>query len=249
DGACARLGRVATLTWEDLPAAAARQSNDSGIDLSTVLSSGKSTRPIGWAVNHYLENHATHRAGWREFRDEVDYGGADVSAEFARLVGDPSTVEVEIEDWLATPRSQQPLKPVYLDWTHVAPGSVRSSTTAFSFATVKAAVTTFSVTMPDELGPDDVGGVVSNYKDGSNLRSWLVSRDGTVSYFQVLDGKVTLKTVKRVSTEGDWTWTLDHQAHTVTLHGEVFELPQDLPTAAGPAAYSSNILFEGMTWE
>lgn len=249
DGACVRLGVRPLLTLEDYPARALEELERDGLDLAAVVDGEVApSRPVAMAVYGFL---ASERgAAFRAFRDEVDGGRVDVGAAFREHLGPPDAMAAEVITWLRG--AQLPMTPTFLEWAHVDATTVDGWADVFTIAPVKRPVDRFSVRVAAGAGADAAVGVVLGLRDTMRWTA-LVVRGARVETFEVDGGArwVDRGAAPPLPAGGARRFEVAHGDGevTVTVDGEPFTLPHDLPRSGGLALNATRARFEGIAWE
>ena len=220
DGRCVAIGADPRVTFEDSWAIAA-ESAASGADLQAWIDDDDFPgRPEMMAVVHYAERADT--AAWRAFRDAMDFGDGDTYAVDSSAWADHVSV------------NQEPLTPVWLDWIHRTPDTLRGvSPGVLSVARVKATPVDWTVALPLG-GAAYVGGLIGWSDDSFDLL--LVDAGGEVSRWQhtpTLDDWSVIDQLGAVDDPLIWS----QGAGGLTLGGQPVDVVSTLPPAAGHALY------------
>jgi hypothetical protein len=190
DGACVRLGVLPTLSWEDLPADALALEQGAGLEVGAIVDgSAGPSRPAAWALTHFLDrgDDGAHRAAFDAFRAQVDTTGDASLANFTALVGDPTQLGGSLSAWL--PTSQEPMRPVYTEWTHVGPGEVvGESPGVFSIAVTRQSPAHFETryAVPDAAAWS--AGLVLGYDAPGEFSALVVDSTGALRTFTATNG-------------------------------------------------------------
>ncbi len=255
DGQCIRLGVVSMLSWEDLPRKALDEVAQSGLDAASILSGTTvPSRAVSWAITSYLERGEgrTKTDAFAAYRALMDGGSAAGPEAFEALLGPLSSIELGIAGWL--PEAQEPLEPIYTEWMHVSPGTVRSLRTGrLTLARVKRPHSSFEVSI-DERSSGAYAGVLAGFTDTSNYVAYLVGDDLQISEFKLVGGTASWNLIGKGVKPGEggsFTWTVSHAgADTqVTVNGVSLSAAGGFQPASGPAAYDADAKFARMNWQ
>jgi hypothetical protein len=190
DGACARLGVLPTLSWEDLPADALALEQGAGLEVGAIVDgSAGPSRPAAWALAHFLDrgDDGAHRAAFDAFRAQVDTTGDASLASFTALVGDPTQLGGSLSAWL--PTSQEPMRPVYTEWTHVGPGEVvGESPGVFSIAVTRESPAHFETRYAVPEAAAWSAGLVLGYDAPGEFSALVVDSTGALRTFTATNG-------------------------------------------------------------
>jgi hypothetical protein len=220
DGRCVAIGADPRVTFEDSWAIAA-ESSTSGADLQRWIDDDAFPgRPEMMSLVHHAERDDTDR--WRAFRDAMDFG-------------DGGDYLVDTQAWTDhVSQNQEPLTPIWLDWIHRTPDTVRGvSPGVLSVARSKEAPRDWTVA----LSLSDaayVGGLIGWSDDSFDLV--LVDAQGEVSRWQhtpTLDDWSVIDQLDAVADPLVWT----QGPSGLTLGGQTLDVVSDLPPAAGHALY------------
>jgi len=254
DGRCIRLGVIQMLSWEDLPSRALEMISSSGLDTAGIVSGTKdASRAESWAIVAYLERgkDGEFADAFAAYRALMDAGSATGPTEFEELLGPLEAFGPAIAAWL--PTAQEPLTPIYTEWMHVAPGTVRSLRTGLlSLARVKAAHSEFETTVTDWSSDAQVG-VLAGFSDTENYVAYFLGKDRRISEFKNVSGTVTWEIVGPVvlpSDDGSFHWTVSHTGSEtqVEVNGISVRGATGFEPASGPAAFDSGATFTDMKW-
>jgi hypothetical protein len=252
DGRCLRLGVLPMISQEDYQAAALGEVSAAAFNLTSALSSP--SRQLSMAFYRFLERgkNGTYRSGFAEFRATVDHGGADWSAVLSTDVGAPAALQPEFVNWLQ--QEQQPMTPIFVDWVHVKPGSVRSygiGSAQFSAARIKQSVSHLEVSVP--VPYSGWAGVLVAFRDNSNWVGYLAAPE-MLSVARSVDGVIqwlSLATpLPTPPTGGSYEWTVDYRdgAARVDVNGVEATETTTLPLAGGVMVNEGNLQFENLRW-
>lgn len=238
DGSCIRLGVTSLLSWEDIPKKAL---SAAPIDVAGIVSGSVSaTRPASWAMFRYLDTGPLHDK-FKAYREAFD---ANTSPSFADVV-DPAALSATLTTWL--PTAQEPMQPIYTEWTHQTPTSVLVSTpTYFSIAMVKAEATHLEAKLEMPSGAWTAG-VVASYVDSKNYLGVVHASDGKVKTFTVTSGSAIWKDVgtAKVATGTTTSMSIDVASGkaTVTFDGTPFTFTTTGSPRVGLAANDTTARF------
>lgn len=255
DGKCIRLGVVPMLSWEDLPGRALESISTSGLDSFGILSGeAEASRAESWAMIAYLERGAdgAHAEAFAAFRAVMDADNPAGPSDFEELVLPLDAFESGVAEWL--PTAQEPLKPIYTEWMHVAPGTVRSLRTGLlSLARVKAPHTSFEL-KATVLSSGTYAGVLTGFTDSDNFVAYLVGEDLQLSEFKVVADVVSWEKMGLAvvpKDEGSFHWSVTHSDSEtqVEVNGVSFTAAGGFEPVSGPAAYDAEVLFTDLEWD
>lgn len=250
DGTCVELRVRPLLSWEDA-AASAQVEIDAGVDLDAVLAGGGASRPLAQELLRLLTSrpeYATRFADWRGAVAAGTTSPTDVDALEAAVA---PLAELEESLVAFVPEDQEPMSPVWYDWVPTADDAAWGFAEFSSAARVKGTVLTFSMATAAPTGAASVGTVYGYDAATGDAELALVSADGSVSRFAVLDGRVTWDVLGTVALGDDvqWSQVAGEGSTTVTLGGEQVELPRTLEAAGGLALYDADAVFDAVLWE
>ncbi|HEY0840993.1 MAG TPA: hypothetical protein VGD74_12460, partial [Vulgatibacter sp.] len=255
DGRCVRLGVLPMLSWEDLPGSALDIVSTSGLDASSFISgTTEASRAASWAITGYLERSDGGRMAdaFATYRALMDAGSAAGISEFEALLGPISALDLGVAGWL--PSAQEPLAPIFTEWMHVAPGTVRSLRTGLlSLARVKEPHSVFETTVAEPPSGARAG-VLAGFTDAANFVAYFVEDDLQLSEFKSVGGTVTWEYVGKPAVspndDGSFTWTVSHTGSEtqVEVNGVSVRAATGFQPVSGPAAYDSEVKFTGMNW-
>ena len=224
DGRCVRVGADPLATWED-----AWSQADVDADLPGWVAGDRFPgRPEMMAFVHYMADEQAPR--WGDFRDAVDFGSG------ATL--DPAGLEAGFANHVR--KNQEPLQPLWLDWVHRSPTTMRGvSGGALSAVRWKAAPARLEVDVPvvaDAYAGGLVGWSAEGFDvvfvdGGGGLSRWTFTPDRN-DWFSIGAVADPGKTVRWVQT-----------ASGLTLNGQAVPIAPVLPAAAGHAIYGATADF------
>lgn len=254
DGSCVRLGVVPMLSWEDLPSRALDSVSKSGLDTSAIISGRtKASREESWSIFAYLERGegGAKADAFASYRALMDAGSPADPSVFESLLGPITAFDLEVAGWL--PTAQEPLSPIYREWMHVAPGTVRSLRTGLlSLARVKQSHSVFEVTAAGKSSGGQAG-VLAGFTDTENFVAYLVGDDLRISEFKNVNGNTSWEVVGPAvspNDDGSFTWRVSHTGleTQIDVNGISHRAAAGFQPVSGPAAYDSDVTFTNMKW-
>ncbi len=253
DGRSLRLGVTPMLSWEDIAAPALAAP---ALDVAALVSgAAPPDRAAAWALFRHLDQGPRHDA-FQRFRAAVDAGEADPARSFSILVGDPAALAASLAAWL--PGAQEPMKPIFTEWTHVGPGAVTAdSRSYFSLAIVKDPVSHFEARWDVARmtgGSAGAVGVVVAYQDERDYEAVVASPGGALRTFTAIAGSVQWGDAGTAPPPagGVGTVAVDFGAGgavTVTVNGAATACSiGTLPPGAGLAVSDARVAWYGVRW-
>ena len=243
DGECLRVARLPVTSQEDFSAEALRIVDANGNDVDTWLSQDiwPGERPIWFAVTRWLM--ALDPEAFEDFRLAYDADSSvTVSSYFGTLDGDA------FEAWLRG--EQEPLTPVWIEWTHRSSDSLRGFADYSSVARVKVPADSFSATLqvPNE---SFMAGLLLGWDSAQEHTVLYVHQDGSLTLGETLGGSLTFWEAGSIpSPSGRLPMSLEwDQGQPVVQLGddEVRPALQHAP-GGGLAIYDADVVFSEMAW-
>ncbi len=241
DQGCAQIGVLPLLTQEDGPATALADIYDNGIDLAAIVGgTAPASYPMAWSIVRYFE--LNHTAAFQSFQDAIELSGDSASSAFNAALGSPAGFETDLATWLSG--YQEPMSPVFIEWTHLGPSAVRGEAGGvLSIARVKKAPATFTTSF-DRPGE---GGVLAAYDDANNFEAVIVRESGQLERFSVVAGAATwLNTGVTIASASSVKLAVLHDdadTSTVTANEQSHTFDHASSSAAGLALNASTIRF------
>ena len=250
NGKCLRIGTMSMLTQEDLPAAALIEATKPGFDLTTlVAATTPSSHAIMWALYRFLDT--THLAAFKAYRDAVDAGLTDPGHSFARLVGDPTSLEAPLRSWLG--QAYEKMKPIYANWIHVAPGTViGDSPVHFGVALFKATVAHFEVRYDVPKSARWSVGTLLDYADDKTYTAIVLESTGTLRTINSWKGTSYARDEGTAPTSldgktGSFAVDFAGSVARVTVNGSHSHYDLRRPPHGGLVVGNSRVLFHDIT--
>lgn len=248
DGECLRLGVVPHLSLEDPAEQAATSLGD--IDLTSWFEDGAwSGRPLGMELLRLGDTEPDLSDGWRTLRGILDSEGS-VNAQTVEEELGLSMADLEDRFVQFVPDDQEPMVPVYLEWLHRTPTSVRGwADGVMTIARNKNAPPEVSLT--SEAPESGGAGLLLSWDSGANYDALVLNPDGGLWTFNAVAGSNTWNSAGSVpAPDGPVAWTLTHEGSeaVVTVNGEQFRLPLGATPAVGLAVENDDIIFSDISW-
>lgn len=247
DGDCLALGVVPLLTQGDSPEAALTWTDTNGFPLGDILD-GVATegRPVQQALFQFFETE--HPADWRTFRDAMDSGGADARVEFETVFGPADDYEASMLDHIVD--DQQPMSPVFMEWSHRHPASVEAWSEYFTVARLKEPPARLQATF---AAPAEAfsGGLLLGWDSYDDWLALVVSADGHLWTFDVQDGAATWwdqGAAPPPSADGGYDFVLTHDPLSVGVNGQAWSGAMSVEPAGGLAINGTALRFEDIAW-
>ncbi len=243
DGECLRIARLPVISQEDFSAAAIRIVDANGSDVQGWIAQDvwPGERPLWFAVTRWLME--LDPEAFEAFRLAYDADASvSVSDYFGTLDGD------EFETWLIG--EQEPLTPVWLEWTHRSSDSVRGFADYSSVARVKNVGPTFSATLEVPEG-DFMAGLLLGWASAQENTVLYVHQDGSLTLGETLGGSLTFWDAGSIpAPSGALPMSLEwEQGQPLVQLGENEVTPaiQHAPWS-GLAIYDADVVFSEMSW-
>ncbi len=243
DGECLRVARLPVISQEDFSAEALRIVDANGNDVDTWLSQDiwPGERPIWFAVTRWLM--ALDPEAFEDFRLAYDADSSvTVSSYFGTLDGDA------FEAWLRG--EQEPLTPVWIEWTHRNSDSVRGFAEYSSVARVKVPGDNFSTTLrvPNERF---MAGLLLGWDSAQEHTVLYVDESGGLTLGETLGGSLTFWDAGAISAPSDslpMSLSWDQGQPVVELGGDQVRPVLQHAPGAGLAIYGADVVFDEMAW-
>lgn len=243
DGACLRIARLPVLSREDFSAVALDIVEGQGSDPAGWLAqdSWPGERPIWFAVTRWLM--VLDPQAFEDFRLAYD---ADSSVQVADHYG---TLDAQaFETWLRG--EQEPMIPVWIEWTHRSSDAVRGFAEYSSVARVKEPGARFSATLQIPAG-DYMAGLLLGWESAQENSVLYVDQSGQLTLGETLNGSLTFWEAGEIAPPSGalpMTLTWDQDQPVVQIGAdEVTPAIQHSP-GAGLALYASDVVFTDMDW-
>ncbi len=254
DGRCVRLGVVPLLTFEDMPADAVDDLDAEALDLPYWVDDvGFPGRPLMLELFRYFETHTQRAPGWLAVRDAFDAGEAPDAQGIADLLGVDSLADIEDPFDAFVRQDPEPLEPIWLEWQHRTPTSVRgwSLGGAMSVARIKEPAQTLSVTVDSPSVMGGASGLLVAWDSADEHTAILVGGDGGVSRWHVSGGQVQWTDLGAIPAPGSDPVALaitgsDPGEARFSVNGSAFSVPVTARPGAGLAVYDSDVLFDDL---
>jgi len=248
DGECLRLGVTPHLSLED-PAEAALSSLD-GLDVGSWFDQDAwPGRPLALEFLRLAETSADLVDGWTELRSLLDEGASvDSAVAEATLDLSMSALDERLRDFV--PDDQEPLIPVYQEWLHRTPTSVRGWADGV-LTLARHKVSPGPISLVSEPPSGGSVGLLMSWDSGSDYDAVVLSEDGELWTFNAVGGTNTWNYAGEIDPPaGPVNWALDHDADgaLVTVNGEALSLPIGASPASGLAVNNDDIVFSELSW-
>jgi len=248
DGECLRLGVVPHLSLEDPAAQAAATLGDA--DLTSWFEDGAwSGRPLAMEFLRMGDTEPDLAEGWKALRSILDsQGSADVLTVEEELGLSMSAIEERFVQFVSG--DQEPMVPVYLEWLHRTPTSVRGwSEGVITIARNK--VTPDQVSLTSEAPESGGAGLLFSWDSGTDFDALVLNPDGALWTFNATEGSNVWNPVGSVTApSGPVAWTLTHDGDeaVVTVNAEQVRLPLGATPAVGLVVENDDIIFTEISW-
>jgi len=248
DGVCLRLGVNPHLSIED-PAADALDAVDT-VDLGAWFDQEVwPGRPLAMAFFRLLETERDLAPRWQELRAVMDEEGALGSAQVEEVLGvDIPALEERLAAFVAG--DQEPMVPVYLEWLHRTPTSVRGwADGLITVARHKAPPD--AVTLRSEGPSSGAVGLLLSWDSGQDYDALVLNGAGELWTFNAVAGTNTWNYVDTVAAPGPAVaWELTHEGTeaVVTVDGAMVRVPIGATPAVGLAVEDDDVLFSELSW-
>ena len=243
DGACLRIARLPVISQEDFSAEALRIVDSNGHDVASWVAqdSWPAERPLWFAFTRWLME--LDPEAFEAFRLAYD---ADASVQVSSYFGDLDGQA--FESWLI--KEQEPLTPVWIEWTHLSSDSVRGFADYSSVARVKIPGDSFAATLqiPKQ---DFMAGLLLGWDSAQEHSVLYVHQDGSLTLGETLGGSLTFWEAGSIPTpSGALPMSVEwDQGQPIVQLGdnEVKPVLQHTP-GAGLAIYDADVVFTDMAW-
>lgn len=238
DGACLRVARRPLLSQEDFAAVALQAVDAHGSDVNDWIANDTwpGQRPLWFAVFRWMLE--TDPEGLQAFRAAYDADGSlDVPAALGDLDGDA------FHDWLRS--DQEPMTPVWIEWTHLSSDSVRGFAEYNSIARVKQPGDRFSATL-QVPAQDYWAGVVLGWESTDEYTVLYVDQDGALFLGETLGGALTFwdaGAIPAPSGSLDMSVTWDGDQPVVQLGADTVQPELVHAPGAGLVVYGADVVF------
>ena len=189
DGEQLRLGLRPAISLKDYPAAAAREIEAEDFDLAEAVASAHGTsRPVGWALVHFLVTATEHvrPARLRRFRRAMDKG-AEPGRCFERHIGDAEKLLPVLRAWLRT--KAQPWEHVFNQWEVQGPGRFRGTAGVVSLCAHRTDAKAIEAQLRVPTEGRFKGGLVLHFTSAKDYTVALVNWRGGVEVNRRVDGR------------------------------------------------------------
>ncbi|MCO4772839.1 MAG: hypothetical protein KDA24_22595 [Deltaproteobacteria bacterium] len=248
DGTCLRLGVTPHLSLEDPAAAAA--SDVPGVSLAEWFDDGAwPGRPLAMEFLRLVHTSPDLAPGWDALRTTIDADGSVSSDEVEEVFG-ISIEQLEQRLVAFVPTDQEPMIPVYLEWLHRTPQSVRGW--ADGVITVSRHKNPPAEISLVSEGPSTGGvGLLLSWDSGSDYDALVLKPDGALWSFNAVGGTNTWSSAGSVGAPGtSVAWTLRHEdaEAVVTVDGVEVRVPTHATPSAGLAVENDDVIFTELSW-
>lgn len=252
DGRCLRLRATPLLSWEDLPAKALQALDEDGPCVGCRIADPDfEDRPVSMEIVRFLASDPERRSAFFSWREDVDAGriAADDALVFEERFG---VLDDRFEAFVAA--DQEPARPLFTEWMPIDALSVTGFAEFSSGAALKDLAQWGGAGIESTWsGTGEVGVVYGHDDRDGSVELALVDAAGAVSRFAVVAGEVhwdTVATVDAPSAAGSGLLVMvevasrENGAVELAIDGRRVLVPQDLPSAWGPALYGAMATFE-----
>lgn len=243
DGACLRIARLPILSQEDFSAEALRIVQANGNDVAGWIEGDDwpGERPIWFAVTRWLME--LDPQAFEDFRLAYDADSSVVVSDYYGALDGQA-----FEDWLRG--EQEPMEPVWIEWTHLSSDSVRGFAEYSSVARVKNPGPRLQATLQVPQG-DYMAGLLLGWGSTQENTVLYVDQDGELILGETLGGSLTFWEAGSIPTPtGSLSMSLEwDQGQPIVQLGdnEVRPVTQHSPWS-GLAIYDADVVFTDMAW-
>lgn len=189
DGEQLTLGLRPVISLKDYPKAAAKEIDAQDFDLLAAVSSPHGTsRPVGWALLHFMATQDKHvsPARFRRFRSAMDKG-AEPARAFERHIGDAKKLLPVVRAWLQA--RAQPWDHVFNEWEAQATGQFRGTASVVSLCAHRQPAQAIEAQLRIPQEGRYKGGLVLHFTSSKDYTVALVNWRGGVEVNRRVDGR------------------------------------------------------------
>ena len=248
DGDCLRLGVTPHLSLEDPPATALDEVG--GVDLGAWFDDGAwPGRPLAMELFRLGETQPDLAPGWATVKASIDADGAAASEEIEASLGlSVADLEARLAEFVNA--DQEPMVPVYLEWLHRTPSSVRGwADGVITVARHKTPPATASLVSEAPAG--GAVGLLLSWDSGDDFDALVLDAAGAVWTFNAVGGVNSWNFVADVAPPTDAIgWTLAHEGSEalVGIDGVELRVPTQATPTVGLAVENDDIVFTELSW-
>lgn len=256
DGECLRLGVMPTLTFEDLPAQAVEDLDAEALDLAAWIDgAGFPGRPLMLELFRYFETHTERAPAWLEVREAFDLGEPPDADGVAALLGIDALAEVEPDFDSFVRADPEPMEPVWLEWLHRTPTSVRGWALDGTLSVARAKEPApLQAKAESPAGTDGAPGLLLAWDSADDYTVLLLDGDGQLSRWHRVGGELEWTDVTATAAPGDdpvslsiLGWT-DNGAQ-VAVGDDEFVVDIAASPASGLAVWNTDVVFTDLVRE
>jgi hypothetical protein len=251
DGRCVRLGVIPLLSQTDLPNKAKDEVQQGGLNLSDLLNNDPGSRPRAWATVSYFR-HAQNgelREQFAAFEKTLEAGPKAGAAQiFETEIGPLSNYNAPIEAWLNL--NQQPLQPVFLEWIHQGPNTLRGfASGVLSLARLKTAATQFNA----RYSGSGEAGLLLGFDDSAHFDAVVRRQDGSLQLFTAKTGGATWSaSLASIPAAPSYALSLERtgpQDVSISINGQSLAISHQFTASSGLSIHDSDVAFEELSFQ
>ncbi len=189
DGEQLTLGLRPAISLKDYPAAAAKEIEAQDFDLAEAVASAHGTsRPVGWALVHFMVTADEHvrPARFLRFRRAMDKG-AEPGRCFERHIGNAEKLLPVLRAWLRT--KVQPWEHVFDHWEAQGPGRFRGTAGVVSLCAHRTGAKAIEAQLRVPIEGRFKGGLVLHFTSAKDYTVALVNWRGGVEVNRRVNGR------------------------------------------------------------